>query len=203
LSCCARLWTSFRFLRPLSPDSHPTNRKSVDSRAGNSARPAATPEQRCYRCQKMKGADEFVRQIDDRHYNMCRACLSEVLVSRTPSKERLRHSSTHRTCYLCRRVLPTAAFTRRANGTFFSACKDCNRNVFAQRRRARLARADGSCTETEWRALLALYDRCPRCLRRWAEIPLLSGQTSSATRDHIVPISKGGSNGGVRTETAD
>jgi hypothetical protein len=43
-----------------------------------------------------------------------------------------------RACYLCRRFLANSQFTRRSNGTYFSGCKDCNRHVFGQRRRARL-----------------------------------------------------------------
>ncbi|AKT41462.1 HNH endonuclease [Chondromyces crocatus] len=101
---------------------------------------------------------------------------------------------TERICYLCRRKLPNASFTFRSNGTYFSACKDCNRHVFAQRRRSRLAGAGGSFSTAEWQTLIAQYDRCPMCRRAWSEIPLLSGRSSTITADHIVPISKGGSN---------
>lgn len=149
---------------------------------------------RCYRCGAIKDATYFVREVDDRHFNMCRSCVSEILVARPTRKRRLEHSGTHRTCYLCRRLLPAAAFTRRSNGTFFSACKDCNRNVFAQRRRARLAAADGSHTQEEWLALVAQYDRCPRCLRAWNQIAPRTGESSPITKDHIVPIARGGSN---------
>jgi 5-methylcytosine-specific restriction endonuclease McrA len=86
------------------------------------------------------------------------------------------------------------SFTRRSNNTYFSACKDCNVNVFAHRRRARLADAEGSFTTAEWEALRAQYSRCPGCGRRWEEIPVLPGKKSSVTRDHCVPISKGGRN---------
>jgi 5-methylcytosine-specific restriction endonuclease McrA len=100
---------------------------------------------------------------------------------------------TQRTCYLCDRVLPVASFTRRSNGTSFSACKDCNRHVFAQRRRARLAGSGGTYATEEWDRLLEQYERCPGCLRRWADIPPLASGVV-VTVDHIVPISLGGAN---------
>lgn len=155
------------------------------------------PESRqtCYRCKASKPLDAFIKRVDDRYYNMCRACVSEVLqLGGARGKQRLAHTATHRICYLCRRTLPNSEFTRRSNGTYFSACKDCNRNVFAQRRRARLAGAEGSFTTAEWEALLGKYERCPKCLRRWQDIPPPGDRESVVTRDHIVPISKGGSN---------
>lgn len=155
---------------------------------------SAAELQRCYRCGTDKLPSDFVRKVDDRHFNMCRVCLSEVRLRRGVGKQRLRHTDTQRTCYLCRRFLSVEQFTRRSNGTYFSACKDCNANVFAQRRQARLAAAEGTHTVAEWTALVATFERCPRCLRRWEDIPLLRGQRSPVTKDHIVPISKGGSN---------
>ena len=113
-------------------------------------------------------------------------------LSRRP-RARLHHTKTERTCYLCRRVLVNAEFTRRSNGTFFSACKDCNRHVFAQRRRARLAGAGGSYTMGEWTALLTTFDHCPDCGREWDQIPAAPGGYV-ITADHIVPISQGGRN---------
>jgi 5-methylcytosine-specific restriction endonuclease McrA len=109
------------------------------------------------------------------------------------ARVRLTHTATDRTCYLCRRFLPVASFTRRSNGTYFSACKDCNRHVFAQRRRARLAGAEGSYTLAEWRALLDKHDRCPECGRQWATIPPAPGGYV-VTADHVVPIARGGRN---------
>jgi 5-methylcytosine-specific restriction endonuclease McrA len=153
----------------------------------------ADPGRHCYRCERERPADAFTTRIDDRHYRMCRSCVSEILKERGARKTRLPHSSTDRVCYLCRRTLPNASFTRRSSGTYFSACKDCNRHVFGHRRRARLAAAAGTYTTAEWEALCRLYDRCPACLREWHTIPT-KGAKTVITVDHIVPISRGGSN---------
>lgn len=86
------------------------------------------------------------------------------------------------------------AFTRRSNGSYFSACKECNRHVFAQRRRARLNAAEGEYSLAEWQALVALFDHCPMCLREWSTIPPSPGGGAIITVDHIIAISRGGSN---------
>jgi hypothetical protein len=149
----------------------------------------------CYRCWQLKPAEAFTRRIDDRHYAMCRACVSEIITTRNgPKKRRLSHTALERICYLCRRTLPNGQFTKRSNGTYFSACKDCNRHVFAQRRRARLNAADGSYSLSEWQALVALYEHCPLCLRPWFQIPPPARGGSVITADHIVAIARGGSN---------
>ena len=94
----------------------------------------------------------FHSQAEQHHYNMCRSCLSGVLLKKSKGKKRLHHTATERTCYLCRRFLPVAEFTKRKTGTYFSACKDCNKNVFAQRRRARLKSSEGQFSTAEWEA---------------------------------------------------
>lgn len=174
----------------------------------------------CYRCNVERPMDDFVHRIDDRYYRMCKDCVSVVL-KRSGSlqkRERLSHTTTHRTCYLCRRVLPVESFTRRSNGTYFSACKECNRHVFGQRRRARLLNsshdglpiaprgrrcgfhrgfgigATGSYTTAEWSEILAGYDACPRCRRRWDKIPPPPSRSAVITVDHIIALANGGSN---------
>ncbi len=148
----------------------------------------------CYRCKVDKPLSAFTQRVDDRHYNMCRACVSEILLPRTGKKERLKHTESHRTCYLCRRFLPVADFTRRTKGNYFSACKECNLHVFAQRRRARIKGSKGAYTTEEWNRLVAHFEHCPMCQRPWQDIPPPPSRTSVITVDHIIPISKGGSN---------
>lgn len=160
----------------------------------------AAPLKRCYRCSAERPVADFIAKKNGRSYDMCSSCLSEILTTAAAERrgglrrERLRHTASHRTCYLCRRFLANADFTRRSNGSFFSACKDCNKNVFAHRRRARLAEAEGSFTTAEWLSLLAKFPACPGCSREWASIPLPPGRLTAVTRDHVVPISKGGRN---------
>jgi hypothetical protein len=137
----------------------------------------------------------FTERIDDRHYSMCHACVSEILVRRNSSgKQKLPHTDVDRICYLCRRTLSNQQFTRRSDGSYFSACKDCNRHVFSQRRRARVQANGGTYTLAEWHALVALHDHCPMCLRRWSEIPPLASGAATITADHIIAIARGGSN---------
>lgn len=139
---------------------------------------------RCYRCGIEKPQEAFTQRIDDRHYSMCRTCVSEILTRRDGTKKtRLQHTDTHRICYLCRRTLPVESFTRRSDGTYFSACKDCNRHVFAQRRRARMNAAVGSYTLAEWEALVALFDRCQPIHNNEGDQPC-SGYARQRNRAH-------------------
>ena len=150
----------------------------------------------CYRCREERPSTGFIKKRNGAHYGMCSPCLSEILTgaaSRQP-KTRLPHTAVDRICYLCRRRLPNGDFTLRSNGTYFSACKECNKNVFAHRRRARLLAVGGTFSTNEWLDLLSRYPACPRCERPWEEIPLPRGRRSPVSRDHIVPISRGGPN---------
>jgi len=153
--------------------------------------------QTCYRCRIDRPRTDFILKKNGRRYDMCSPCLSEILgaaAAEGRKRMRLPHTEAARVCYLCRRTLPNASFTRRSNGTYFSACKDCNKNVFAHRRRARLLAVGGTFTTAEWEALLALHPVCPMCQRRWEDIPLLPGRKSPVTRDHIVALAKLGAN---------
>ena len=147
----------------------------------------------CYLCKKSQNFDQFIQKRNNTHYNMCKTCVSSIL-SQKKNKKRLHHTESHRTCYLCLRLLEVQNFTRRSTGTYFSACKECNKNVFAHRRRARMNEAEGSFTTEEWNNLVQKTSNCPLCKRKWEEIPVPKGRKSVITRDHIQPISKGGSN---------
>ena len=91
----------------------------------------------CFRCGHDKPSTDFTQGIEDRYYNMCAACVSEILAQRGDSKPKLHHTKTERTCYLCLRFLSVDQFTRRKVGTYFSACKPCNKHVFSKRSQAR------------------------------------------------------------------
>lgn len=150
-------------------------------------------KQICYRCKKEKPLGQFKKRIDERYYRMCQSCVSEVTARKGTGRKRLAHTADERTCYLCLRVLPNACFTRRSTGTYFSACKECNRFVFAHRRRARLKGAEGSFTAEEFRLLVAKTEKCPDCGRLWADIPPHKNGFV-ITADHIRAVTKGGSN---------
>lgn len=150
----------------------------------------------CYRCRNARPLADFIAKRNGDTYSMCSPCLHDVLTQggSRGTKRKLPHTATHRICYLCRSPKPNTAFTRRSNGTYFSACKECNTNVFAHRRRARLLAAEGSFTTGEWLALLARHPSCPDCGRRWEEIHRPAHLRSVVTRDHVVPLAKGGGN---------
>jgi 5-methylcytosine-specific restriction endonuclease McrA len=154
-------------------------------------------EKRCYRCGRDRPLADFIAKRNGEVYDMCSPCLTNILTEggSRGKKERLAHTPTHRVCYLCRQTKPSEAFTRRSDGSYFSACKACNVNVFAHRRRARLLAAEGSFTTQEWLELLARHPTCPGCGRRWEDIPLPRHMQSVVTRDHVIAVSKGGSNG--------
>jgi hypothetical protein len=81
----------------------------------------ALPRRTCYRCGKAKSLSRFTRRRDGRFYEMCRSCVSEILERRPlRTRNRLHHTATHRTCYLCTRFLTVSRFTRRTTGTYFS-----------------------------------------------------------------------------------
>lgn len=140
----------------------------------------------CYRCRKPQFLTAFVQRRDGRYYDMCRKCVAAILSRPRQAKgprKRQRPDESNRTCYLCNRFLPVEQFTRRSDGSYFSACKDPNRLVFAQRRRARLLAAEGEFTQKEWQDILAKYPRCPRCHRDWDSIPIPKSRRSSITVD--------------------
>ncbi|MBS38048.1 MAG: hypothetical protein CMO26_19240 [Thiotrichales bacterium] len=152
-------------------------------------------KQTCYLCKKEKTLRAFIKRSDDTYYQMCKMCNTKVQRKRdeNPSK-RLTHTDTHRTCYKCMRFLEVENFTKRSAGTFFSACKECNKYEFSQVRRARMKNSEGSFSTKELNKLLEQHDRCPRCGKKWEDITLPKSKKVPWTADHIVPISKGGSN---------
>lgn len=84
----------------------------------------AFPTQACYRCNVERPMTAFIRRIDERYYNMCRQCVSEILTARsgwswrapeahahgfrtyllslpTKASERLVHAAKQRNIFLC------------------------------------------------------------------------------------------------------
>ena len=73
-------------------------------------------------------------------------------------------------------------------------CMDC-RNKRAKIRNFRLKVNGGTHTPSEWKALLAATSNCPDCGRLWRDIqPRPDSRYHSVwTKDHIVPVTQGGS----------
>ena len=102
----------------------------------------------CYLCKSEKNEDEFILRKDGLRYKMCMDCNEEVQKKKLENKgKRLFHTEKDRTCYKCMRFLPVTNFTRRSTGTYFSACKECNKYEFSHTRRARLLEAGGKFTQ--------------------------------------------------------
>ena len=152
--------------------------------------------QECYLCKTEKDLDSFIRRKDGKYYRMCKDCNEHVQRKKLERKKGQKnlHTSTHRTCYKCQRFLTNENFTLRSDGSYFSACKECNKYGFAQTRRARMHKSGGIIDQKEFQKKLALYDACPMCERKWEDIPLPKGKKSAVAMDHIMPISKGGTN---------
>ena len=143
----------------------------------------------CYLCKCDKDETEFIKRKDGLRYKMCKVCNEDVQKKKLDNKgRRLYHTDTARTCYKCMRFLPTNNFTRRATGTYFSACKECNKYEFQHTRRARLLEAGGTFTQKEFNDLLQQYDACPMCNRKWSDITLPKGKKVPWTADHIIPV---------------
>lgn len=145
---------------------------------------------RCARCGNSKPLEEFHRDKNrkDGHYAYCKVC--------TLSKQ---SESYHNDVTASRERKRRANIKWRANNP--ERCSELrrisrDRNLDAERLRCRTwakrhptysnkrkARSIGSHSEAEWNAIVKKQSgRCAKCQRR---VPL--------TRDHIVPLSRGGS----------
>ena len=152
-------------------------------------------EQNCYLCKKSKHLNNFIKRKDNTYYKMCKECNEHVQRKKLETKgKRLKHTDSHRTCYKCMRFLGVNRFTKRTTGTYFSACKECNKYEFQHVRRSRLLKVGGKFSTNEFNKLLEEYDSCPMCKRKWEDIELPKHKRTPWTADHIKPVSKGGKN---------
>lgn len=72
-------------------------------------------------------------------------------------------------------------------------CKTC-RQRRSRSYSNRKKEASGSHTSKEFKEKLESYERCPICNRKWEDIPPSKGNAKyRITEDHIIPLSKGGS----------
>ena len=78
------------------------------------------------------------------------------------------------------------------DGTLHLYCKTC-RQLRAKKYSERKSNSKGSHTRKQFLEKLKLYEGCPRCNRRWEEIPFSKGAAKyKITEDHIVPLLEGG-----------
>lgn len=86
-------------------------------------------------------------------------------------------------------------WTSASNGKISRYCKTC-RQLRAKSYSLRVEKAFGKHTRKEWIDKLGQHEVCPKCLRRWSEIPLRPDKRYKNvwTKDHIVPLNKGGRN---------
>lgn len=129
----------------------------------------------CCRCKEWRSVEDFGRAKNrsDGLYPQCKECVRE-----SARLWRERNKEYKRAWYEANRE-KVAEYGR----AYYAANKDA---VMAavHRRRARLAAAPGSYTAAEWNDLCDRYgNKCLRC-----------GCAGPLTKDHIVPLSRGGSN---------
>ena len=136
----------------------------------------------CNICHTEKSVDEFYKRSGGNGYlSGCKSCRQERrkirdALNRDGLKEYARNS----------RLLHNDE-RREYNKNYYHAhlehCRARGRN-HVNRRIAAIMGNGGSHTEAEWETVLEKYNR--RCLK--------CGTTKKITRDHIVPVTKGGSN---------
>jgi 5-methylcytosine-specific restriction endonuclease McrA len=100
-------------------------------------------------------------------------------LSRRESAQRARLPIPEHTCNLSRKQMAERA---RFRG-----------RIYGHKRRLWVA-AGGSYTRGEWDELQSRFPRCPGCDRAWKDIRPLGQRKSPITIDHIIPLSRGGTN---------
>ena len=70
------------------------------------------------------------------------------------------------------------------------ACRNDRRLAYNLRK----IKNGGHHTKAQWIALLLTYEQCPRCGRRWEEVPARPNKRykNTWTKDHVIPLSRGG-----------
>ncbi|WP_422399049.1 HNH endonuclease [Yersinia bercovieri] len=73
---------------------------------------------------------------------------------------------------------------------YCKTCRDARRTVYNKRKKDN----GGHHSKSEWLHLLSLSTHCPRCQRRWEDIPRRPNKRYRYvwTKDHIIPLFRGG-----------
>ena len=130
-------------------------------------------QKRCSKCADVKAIEEFnvSRMMQDGHNALCRTC--QLFLSKPKNrKERFAF-------YNKRRIEKTREYNRK-----YHAKNPWKVLEAGRRHRAHKYGADGSFTETQFQVLCDHYNN----------ICLCCGEPKELTRDHVVPLVKGGSN---------
>ena len=104
----------------------------------------------CHVCSQDKPKARFDLELTSKTYGICKGCRQQASRLRANPLEGPRHTDQYRTCYICEqrkpiqivdgRTGPKSGFTYRAsNGSWYSACKACNKGVFGARSKAKKA----------------------------------------------------------------
>ena len=89
-------------------------------------------------------------------------------------------------------------YTSSSTGKISHYCRACRRTratLYNQRRTLARSKPGGKHTRRQWEEKLSTYSSCPGCHRKWQDIPPRpdSRYKSVITKDHIVPLTLGGS----------
>lgn len=86
-------------------------------------------------------------------------------------------------------------WTSSTTGKTSRYCVPC-RNERRRTYNTRKVENGGHHTRSQWLTLLQQFSECPRCKRSWIDIPARPNKRYKTvwTKDHIIPVSKGGSN---------
>jgi 5-methylcytosine-specific restriction endonuclease McrA len=127
----------------------------------------------CPRCQKTKSESDFGKDSNrkDGLYYYCREC-------------KKRHDDANRTLVATKKN-KTSAEWRKANPEYHKSWWKSNKelsNKYTREKKNRKLNCEGSHTEAQWKSLCKKYgNKCLCC-----------GKKTTLTRDHIIPLTKGG-----------
>lgn len=101
---------------------------------------------KCFRCHSQ--TNSLDTDLNSSYFNFCFECIATIKASTITGRQV--NNARERYCSKCARVKPIDAFTRRRNGLFFSACKECNKYHYAPKQRAKKQKQKESTRNPPW-----------------------------------------------------